>query len=499
MATEIEDKFDVPAEFMLPDLADVPGCAEVAGPKSYELVAVYFDTPDLRLAARGVTLRRRRGGADPGWHLKLPKAKGVRSEITHPLTRSAKIVPAELAGLVRAYTRGAELVPVARLETKRSVTHLLDGTGAVLLEIADDRVKGTVLGEQETAVRWREVEAELVTGGRDLLKRVGRRLRKAGAAPARTGSKLARLLDGRLPAPPGAAATRPGTAGAVVLGYLAAQVSALLAQDPRVRRAEEDAVHRMRVACRRLRSALTSFKKIITGTEHLRQELRWLGRALSEARDLEVTRARFAAHLDRLPAEMIVGPVRTRLGADLAARERAAYDGIREVLDGERYAALLDALDALLADPPFTPLAAKRPDKPLRAAADRCLRRLGRLYAAAQALDDPRAREAAMHDVRKAAKRARYTAEALAPALGAEFADLARQAEAIQEALGRYQDAVAAQAVLAEAAEAARRAGEDTFTYGVLAGLERAAAERDQAEFPRVWREAARGLAQIGV
>lgn len=139
MATEIEDKFDVPAEFMLPDLADVPGCAEVAGPKSYELVAVYFDTPDLRLAARGVTLRRRRGGADPGWHLKLPKAKGVRSEITHPLTRSAKIVPAELAGLVRAYTRGAELVPVARLETKRSVTHLLDGTGAVLLEIADDR------------------------------------------------------------------------------------------------------------------------------------------------------------------------------------------------------------------------------------------------------------------------------------------------------------------------------------------------------------------------
>ncbi|MFD0657918.1 CYTH domain-containing protein [Thermocatellispora tengchongensis] len=84
MAIEIEDKFDVPVEYEIPELTGIRGCAQVVGPKTHQLVAIYFDTPDLRLAARGITLRRRRGGADPGWHLKLPKAKGVRQEITHP-------------------------------------------------------------------------------------------------------------------------------------------------------------------------------------------------------------------------------------------------------------------------------------------------------------------------------------------------------------------------------------------------------------------------------
>ncbi|TDB96504.1 CYTH domain-containing protein, partial [Nonomuraea longispora] len=195
MGIEIEDKFDVPAEYEIPDLS---GLAEVVGPKTYQLVALYYDTPDLRLASRGVTLRRRRGGADPGWHLKLPKAKGVRQEITQPLTRSTKIVPAELAELVRAFTRGAELQPVARLDTRRSVTVLFDGD-VRLVEIADDHVKGTVLGEEPMVVRWREVEAELLEDGKKaLLAKVGKRLRKAGATPSASSSKLAKLLE---PAP----------------------------------------------------------------------------------------------------------------------------------------------------------------------------------------------------------------------------------------------------------------------------------------------------------
>lgn len=114
MSIEIEDKFDVPGDYEVPDLSKL---GEVVGPRSHQLVALYYDTADLRLAARGVTLRRRRGGADPGWHLKLPKAKGARQEIRLPLTRSTKVVPAELAELVQAYTRGAELRIVAELDT----------------------------------------------------------------------------------------------------------------------------------------------------------------------------------------------------------------------------------------------------------------------------------------------------------------------------------------------------------------------------------------------
>ncbi|MEV7806667.1 CYTH and CHAD domain-containing protein [Microbispora sp. NPDC088329] len=481
MALEIEDKFDVPEGFALPDLGGVPGCERVAEPLSHRLTAVYFDTTDLRLAARGVTLRRRRGGDDEGWHLKLPKVKGARQEITRPLTRSATVVPAELASLVLAYTRGAPLAPVAQLETRRGVTRLLGPGDTVLVEIADDRVKGTVLGDEPVVRRWREVEAELKEGGRDLLKKVAKRLRKAGAAPAESASKLARVLGDRIPAPRPTTRPEPGSAGEVVVAYLRAHVAALLARDPYVRLAEEDAVHKARVSCRRLRSALKAFKRIVAGTERLQEELKWLGEVLGEARDLEVIRARFAARLDGLDPRFVTGDVRRRLGDDLSAREHDAYGRIRAALGGERYFALLDALDALAADPPLTAKAAKDADKALSKIVDRNWRRVIDAYDVARGMEEGEERETAMHEVRKAAKRARYTAET------AGMSGVAERAEQVQEVLGRHQDGVVAQGVLLEEAERARQAGEDTFTYGVLAGIESAEAARAHEEFPSVW------------
>lgn len=491
MAIEIEDKFDVPVDYEIPELTGLPGITEAVGPKTHRLVALYFDTPDLRLAARGITLRRRRGGTDPGWHLKLPKAKGVRQEITHPLTRSVKIVPSELADLVLAYTRGAPLAPIAELDTRRAVTQLVNGAGVRLVEIADDRVKGTVLGAEPHVERWREVEAELIEGDEKLLRKTGKRLTKAGAAPADSASKLSRLLNAAAPVPgPPHAETTPGSAGEVVMGYLSAQAGALLSQDPRVRRAEEDAVHQMRVASRRLRSALRSFRRVVEGSERLQEELRWLGQVLGEARDLEVVRERFAGRLDGLDAALIVGPVRARLSSDLLDAEHEAYDRIREVLGGERYFALLDALDDLMGTPPLTKAAGK-PAGTLDALAAKSWRRVTRAYDRAQAVADPAEREPAMHDVRKAAKRARYTAEALG------MNKLAKQAESVQEVLGTHLDGVVAQGRLAAEAETARQSGEDTFTYGVLTGLERAAAERAFEEFPRVWDETTEAVGKL--
>ncbi|MEN3536863.1 CYTH and CHAD domain-containing protein [Microbispora sp. ZYX-F-249] len=481
MALEIEDKFDVPEGFVLPGLGGLPGCEGVAEPLSHRLTAVYFDTPDLRLAARGVTLRRRRGGDDEGWHLKLPRTKGARREITRPLTRSAKVVPAELAGLVLAYTRGAPLAPVAQLETRRGITRLLGPGDTVLVEIADDRVKGTVLGDEPVVRRWREVEAELKEGDRDLLKKVAKRLRKAGATPAVSASKLARVLGDRIPAPRPVTRPEPGSAGEVVAAYLRAHVAALLARDPYVRLAEEDAVHKARVSCRRLRSALKAFRRIVAGTEELREELKWLGEVLGEARDLEVLRARFAARLDDVDPRFVTEDARRRLGDDLRAREHDAYEHIRAALGGERYFALLDALDALAADPPLTAMAAKKADKALPKIVDKAWRRVTDAYDAARRVEEGEERETAMHEVRKAAKRARYTAEA------AGMPGRAERAERVQEVLGRHQDGVVAQGVLLEEAERARQAGEDTFTYGMLAGIESAEAARAHEEFPAVW------------
>lgn len=362
---------------------------------------------------------------------------------------------------------------MAELDTRRTVT--LVGGG---VEVADDRVKGTAFGDQPRIERWREVEAELIDGDEELLAKVGKRLRKAGAVPAGSASKLARLLE---PAPPARAPVEPGSAAEVVVNYLADQVAALLAQDPRTRRAEEDAVHQMRVASRRLRSALKAFKSVVQDTGAVQDELKWLGAVLGEARDLEVIRARFAGHLRRLDPELVTGPIQVRLGDDLGKREEEAYGAIRAALSGERYFALLDALDRLVAEPSLGKAAGRPADTALAAIADKNWQRVTKTYDHAQAVTDPGEHETAMHDVRKAAKRARYTAEAIG------MGKLAKRAEAVQETLGIHQDGVVAQETLAKEAESARQAGEDTFTYGVLVGIERAAAERAHADFPEVW------------
>jgi CHAD domain-containing protein len=491
VAIEIEDKFDVPLDYELPEQVNLPCGTEVVGPKTHQLVALYFDTPDLRLAARGITLRRRRGGSDPGWHLKLPRAKGVRQEITRPLTRSAKIVPPELVDLALAYTRGAPLAPVAELDTRRTVTTLVNAAGVRLVEIADDQVKGTVFNEGKHVERWREVEAELIEGEEKLLKKVGKQLTKAGASPSESANKLLRLLNAAGPVPEQPRArTKSGSAGEVVVDYVFSQVSALLSQDPRVRRAEEDAVHQMRVASRRLRSVLKSFKTIVEGTENVQDELKWLGEVLGEARDLEVIRERFTHRLDDLDPALIVGPIRNRLSSDLLDEEHEAYDRIREALGGERYFALLDALDDLVGTPVLTK-AAKKPADALDVIAAKSWRRVVRAYEAAQAVEDLAERELAMHEVRKTAKRARYTAEALGKK------ELAKRAEDVQEVLGTHRDGVVAQERLTAEAETARLAGEDTFTYGVLTGVERAEAERANDEFPRVWAETTAAVAKL--
>ena len=104
---EVERKLDVDADFVLPDLTAVEGVASADPPVEHPLEAVYHDTDDLRLVRARVTLRRRTGGADAGWHLKLPAAAGARREVHEPLSRAVKAPPKALRDLVLGITRGA--------------------------------------------------------------------------------------------------------------------------------------------------------------------------------------------------------------------------------------------------------------------------------------------------------------------------------------------------------------------------------------------------------
>jgi hypothetical protein len=205
---EIERKYAVGAGFVLPDLSAVPGVAAVTSPHTYQLTAIYLDTPGLDLAAAHITLRRRSGGTDDGWHVKLPAGAGARREVHAPLGPGGEPVPGELAGLVAEWTAGQPLRPIARLETTRTVRHLTDDAGQVLAEVADDQVTGSLPDAGEcatdappgqpawrTATSWREVEIELGSGDAGILDEAGRALLAAGARPSPAASKLALLLS----------------------------------------------------------------------------------------------------------------------------------------------------------------------------------------------------------------------------------------------------------------------------------------------------------------
>jgi hypothetical protein len=198
---EIEQKFDVDEGFVRPDFGGLAGVT-AAGPVTFRLAATYFDTADQRLAGSKITLRRRTGGNDQGWHLKLPAGQDTRRELRAPLgERGDDTVPEELAAQVAAVTAGRPLTPIAQLDTERTVLTLTGSDGTVVAEIADDvvtarRLSGSgSLAGAPAPLRWREVEVEVPVAAPDLQRAAAGLLRAAGARPAGHGSKLARVLS----------------------------------------------------------------------------------------------------------------------------------------------------------------------------------------------------------------------------------------------------------------------------------------------------------------
>lgn len=274
-------------------------------------------------------------------------------------------------------------------------------------------------------------------------------------------------------------------AGEVVLAYLRDQVAAITRYDPLVRLDEPDAVHQMRVATRRARSALQAFGGVIAreATRPLCTELRWLAAALGQARDTEVLRDRLTADLTAIPAALVVGPVQARIAAHFAAEVRQARQAALGALDGQSYRRLLDDLDALLADPPLAPQAASQAGKVLAKPVRRASRRLQHALDAVPGAED---RDTAIHEARKATKRARYAAEAAVPALGTTASRHAAQAKELQQLLGDHHDSVVARTVLLNLAAKARAAGEDTFTYGLMHQREACLAATIEQTLPRL-------------
>jgi CHAD domain-containing protein len=378
---------------------------------------------------------------------------------------------------------------VATLRTRRVVTSLRGPGGELLAEIADDTVTASVPpagpGSPVQVRAWREVEVELGVGDEALAAAVGKRLTGAGARTSASASKVGRVLGERLVevAGPVAGGPKPRNAGEFVIAALAEQIAALQAADVLLRTDQPDAVHQIRVAARRLRSTLSAFRSVLdrTATDPLRDELSWLGGQLADARDAEVALEHLRAVVAGQPEELVLGPVAARLQQTQIREAQAGSDRARLTLSERRYLDLLDALHGLLADPPFTPRAAAGLRPVLRKATRRSVRKLRRRLGAARTAPEGR-RAVALHEVRKAAKQVRYTAEVGRGEL-AHMKRVARAAKRAQKVLGELQDTVVTRELCRRLGVVATAADENSFTYGRLHALEEERAERAARDF----------------
>ncbi len=428
---------DVPTHDQLIDV--IATVCRLGEARFHHLNALYFDTPGLDIARVGGTLRRRSGGTDAGWHLKLKSSTpGVRSEFQGPVTGSRP--PRALREILPLDLQMSPLVPIARLVTEREEMEMYDPDGRVLALLCMDSVWASVPadphdpGQIEGEPSWRELEVELVADAPRLLDQVRRLLVTAGVGTAVYESKLARALEtaGRrlegFPDQSGAAAL---TGGLVVLQYIGKQLGVIQALESRVRVNAFDTVHQSRVAIRRLRSALRVFSFLFEEdvVRDLSEELRWFAQKLGGARDTEVLQAYFEETKARDPQRHLV--------SHLNELHEEALSELHQAMELPRFEVLNDMATNFLVDPPFTSLAGYQVSELLPGALAKAAGKVFRHYI--QCLEEPQD-AARWHELRKTVKQVRYCSEALVPVMP-EVYGFAEAWKAVAGKLGMAQDA----------------------------------------------------------
>lgn len=498
---EIERKYDVADLVRVPDLAGVGPIDRTVVEEPFTLRAVYVDTADHVLSAHRITLRRREGGHDAGWHLKLPAGHGARREVHAPLgSDPGEDVPASLRRLVEVVLRGRPVHPVLVLTTTRTLTRLQGGDGEPLAELADDEV--TAADPDTSTVRsWREWEVELAPGvertdGEALFDHVSGVLESAGASPSSSASKLARGLGDRLPKPVelAPAAVEFGSAAEFVYDTVGALTAQLVALDPAARDDEPDAVHRYRTTVRRIRSVLRVFTGVLSADDEafFADTLRSLGRTAGVVRDLEVRAELLDHYADVAPDGFVPHEAIARMRATLTESTRDARADLERFVDSALYFELLDRLEALPYAEPSGDHADDDSDEfvvdALRRAGKRTHRRVRTAVSAVSGAGG--VQHDTLHSARKSARRLRYALDA-AKAAGVKGTGSARKsAHRLQDHLGDVLDAEGIVAFVVSAADTARWAEEDTFAYGVLATL----AESDRRSSLAGLKQAAKGI-----
>jgi len=484
-----------PADSGEPRLNALPGLRRPKTDPPQVLETERYDTDDRRLAAAEIALAVRRGDptAPPQWQLDLPD-RGGRERLRVPIPPddvAAPTLPAELDELIRAVTRGQPVHPAAQVRAVRTVIRLRGTESKTpLAELVHERLTVASMGATTELATWTEVELRTEAGAP--VEEIEQRLVEAGLSPGEPAAEaeLDRLLR---PAPRVSRAGKPGSSGAALVGYLATHTDRLTAEELRVRRGEPDSVHQLRVACRRMRSALQAFRPLLDRdrTDPVISDLREFAGELSPARDAEVLNERISGALAALEPELRLGPVQAQVTRHFARTEAEAGAAVLSALDGERYARLRTALEELVTDPPLTKRARRAATAELPRQVARTARRLERtVEIAIDPEQEAEHRDLAVHDARKAGKRLRYATEVARPDVGEEAVRFAKAMKGFQTALGEHQDTVVAREALRELAGQAHVAGENGFSFGILHARDAALAARIEEQLPELWASA---------
>ena len=525
---EVESTFDVSTSADVPDLT-LGGDLDARTEQVHHLSATYYDAEDLRLTRAKITVRRRTGGKDDGWHIKLPAVETSagstgRTELSFPLTDSTD-VPDEVHTAVWGYARRDELIPIARIDNERHET-VLERGGSPMVEFCDDHVQGTRLADG-ASISWREWELELVDSERDgsvdVLSRLSAACLDAGATASPLASKLAKTIGPTDDAAP--------PASSAVASMLRADVEKLLSGDAGARLGLEVGIHAMRTSARNLQTTLNAHAKELAAAreaiddEHpdgrpgaregidipaLESALKELIRMLGKSRDVQVVRARLHEVAEGYPRDLVPDSVRERIFSELDHEEQRTAKRVTMGLENPRYLALLDALDEVVeaAGEMEAPTDAQRvrsgrtkeivssgkkgfgkgrsgapTSDPVVQGAQRQFKRFDK--ARARVEDELESlnltlaqREELTHTLRKRNKALRRTAASINSKEMPQVVSLRSASERLHDVLGDVQDSVTARQWIRRISRRAEAAGEPTFGFGVLFEHERFSSER---------------------
>lgn len=490
---EIELKLAM-APDALPRLKRLAALRELrTGPATTKsLRSVYYDTPDHRLARAGISARLRHGLR--GEVLQTVKTAGSRASGLFARREWEGAVAGD--GLDHGHLQAtgleafrdesllAALAPVFATHIQRAIYRLHGDGWQVEMALDTGEVRA---GERRQPIC--EVELELQAGAPHHLFSLARHI--AAAVPVRllALSKSDRgyaLAASRTPRAVKAQAVALDGHASVATGFQAIARNCLhhlLAnQDALLDSGDGEAVHQMRVALRRLRSAMKIFRPLVAGAEldRLRTEIRWLLSQLGPARDAEVFLTEIIAPVVNLhPGQPGFDALRAHWQAELAADLTAA----RAAAGDSRFTALLLDLGAWVeaGDWRGTRLA----DQPLAPFARDVLARLSRKLRKAGGKTLARLSPPALHAVRIRGKQVRYAGEFFASLSGKDTREQLAMLSRLQDHLGAINDIAVAVPRLA----ACHHLGETAWAAGMVAGWHEARRPRLLAEAQDLWRQ----------